>query len=68
MPGVTSTSIAREAGRPTELPSTAEVARAAALFATAFAREIGADLTGLGAPGSGLGSVAVRSVPVTAGV
>jgi lipoyl(octanoyl) transferase len=42
MPGIASTSIAREAGRPDERPQTREVARAAAVFATAFADAIGA--------------------------
>ena len=53
MPGVTSTSIAREAGRPEEAPSTAEVARAAAVFARSIAAGIGAELTGFGAADSG---------------
>ncbi len=46
MPGLTSTSIAREAGRPDESPSTARVAEAAAVFARAFAAQIGAPLAG----------------------
>ena len=46
MPGVTSTSIALEAGRPDERPSTAAVARAADVFAAAFAEAIGAPLSG----------------------
>jgi lipoyl(octanoyl) transferase len=46
MPGVTSTSIAREAGRPDERPSTAAVARAADVFAAAFAEAIGASVSG----------------------
>jgi lipoyl(octanoyl) transferase len=46
MPGTVSTSIAREAGRPQERPSTAEVARAGETFATAFAAAIGARLSG----------------------
>jgi lipoyl(octanoyl) transferase len=45
MPGVESTSIARELGRPSE-PSTASVGRAATAFARAFAAEIGAPLLG----------------------
>lgn len=49
MPGVVSTSIAREAGRPTESPSTAAVERAARVFAPAFAEGIGARLSGFGA-------------------
>lgn len=44
MPGVTSTSIAREAGRPDEAPSTAAVERAAWTFAAALAAELGATL------------------------
>ncbi len=44
MPGVASTSIAVEAGRPSEAPSTAKVERAAWTFATAFAAELGATL------------------------
>ncbi len=46
MPGVRSTSIAREAGRPDARPSTDEVARAAAVFAPALARALGARLDG----------------------
>ena len=46
MPGGVSTSIAREAGRPDSPPSTAEVERAAAVFARALTTRIGADLTG----------------------
>jgi lipoyl(octanoyl) transferase len=46
MPGLDSTSIAREAGRPGERPSTAQVAIAAAAFARAFAQRIGAPLEG----------------------
>lgn len=48
MPGVVSTSIAVETGRPGAAPSTAELADAAAVFARAFAREIGVDLVGIG--------------------
>ena len=44
IPGVASTSIAREAGRPDEAPSTAAVERAAWTFANALAAELGADL------------------------
>jgi lipoyl(octanoyl) transferase len=44
MPGLISTSIAEELGRTAEPPSTAAVERAGALFATAFARELGARL------------------------
>jgi lipoyl(octanoyl) transferase len=46
MPGLDSTSIARETGRPGETPSTAQVAEAAAVFARAFAARIGAPLEG----------------------
>jgi lipoate-protein ligase B len=42
MPGVPSTSIAAEAGRPDEAPSTAAVAGAAAHFATALVQRLGA--------------------------
>jgi lipoate-protein ligase B len=49
MPGVVSTSIAREAGRPDEPPSTEIVRRAAATFARSFASRIGADLAGFAA-------------------
>jgi lipoyl(octanoyl) transferase len=44
MPGVISTSIAREAGRPDEAPSTNAVERAAWRFAAALATELGAGL------------------------
>jgi lipoyl(octanoyl) transferase len=46
MPGLHSTSLAREAGRRNEPPSTHEVARAAAVFARAFAVRIDAPLEG----------------------
>jgi lipoyl(octanoyl) transferase len=46
MPGVESTSIAREAGWADPRPSTPSVARAAAAFAPAFARRIGAATVG----------------------
>lgn len=46
MPGVASTSIAREAGRPDEPPSTGSVARAAAAFARALAARLAAPLAG----------------------
>jgi len=46
MPGVISTSVAAELGRPAELPSTAAVGAAAAIFARAFARRLGAELVG----------------------
>jgi lipoyl(octanoyl) transferase len=44
MPGVISTSIAREAGRPDERPSTEVVARAADVFAHAFSASIGIEV------------------------
>jgi len=44
MPGVISTSIARETGRPDEAPSTAAVERAAWTFAVALSAELGAEL------------------------
>jgi lipoyl(octanoyl) transferase len=50
MPEVASTSIAAEAGRPDERPSTAAVELAAWRFATAFATGIGADLRGVPVP------------------
>ena len=46
MPGLDSTSVAREAGRPDERPATTQVAVAAAAFARAFASRIGAPLAG----------------------
>jgi lipoyl(octanoyl) transferase len=46
MPGLDSTSIAREAGRPHEAPSTARVAEAAAVFARSFAAVLDAPLDG----------------------
>ena len=46
IPGVPSTSISAEAGRPQEAPSTAAVAEAAAHFATALAQRLGAPLAG----------------------
>jgi len=46
MPGVVSTSIALEAGRPEERPSTDAVRRAADVFAAAFAAGIGVELAG----------------------
>jgi lipoate-protein ligase B len=49
MPGVASTSIAAELGRPGSLAATATIEEAAAIFARAFASEIGAELTGHGA-------------------
>jgi lipoate-protein ligase B len=49
MPGVASTSIAVEAGRADERPSTVAVERAARAFARSLAGRIGADLAGFGA-------------------
>ena len=46
MPGVTSTSIARELGDAGATPTTASVERAGRIFATAFAAELGAALAG----------------------
>jgi lipoyl(octanoyl) transferase len=46
MPGLDSTSVARELGRPDEAPSTARVAAAAGAFARAFAAHLGATLLG----------------------
>jgi lipoate-protein ligase B len=48
MPGLVSTSIAVEAGRPDEPPTTQLVGRAAGIFARALASRIGADLVGFG--------------------
>lgn len=45
MPGLVSTSIAEEAGRTAEPPTTAAVERAGAHFAAALARELGAPLS-----------------------
>ncbi len=74
MPGLASTSIAREAGRPDERPSTAQVAVAAAAFARAFASRIGAPLDGLLPPDAdpaaeraGLEGLAALADPVPAG-
>jgi hypothetical protein len=46
MPGVASTSIAAELGRPDAAPTTASVETAATMFSTALAAELGAILTG----------------------
>jgi lipoyl(octanoyl) transferase len=57
MAGVVSTSIAREAGRPDESPSTVAVERSAWTFAAALANELGAELeTDDGLDGDGLDS------------
>lgn len=50
MPGLVSTSIAEELGRTAEPPTTAAVARAGAIFAEAFAAQIGAPLGWVEAP------------------
>jgi lipoyl(octanoyl) transferase len=47
MPGVTSTSIAAERNEPGAPPSTDTVERAATIFATALAAELGAPLAGI---------------------
>ena len=47
MPGVTSTSIAAERGETMATPTTRSVESAAAIFAAAFAAELGAPLTGI---------------------
>ncbi len=52
MPGLTSTSIAREAGNPGEGPSTERVGEAAAVFARAFAARLAAPLAGVLPPGA----------------
>jgi lipoyl(octanoyl) transferase len=49
MPGLVSTSIAEELGRSAEPPTTAAVERAGAIFAEAFAKELGAPLVPLDA-------------------
>ncbi len=56
MPGVVSTSIAREAGWTVPRPRASIVAEAAAVFATAFARQIGVDLAGFGSVSDGVRS------------
>ena len=57
MPGVASTSIAAELGRPGRLASTADVESAAATFARALAARIGVTLTGHGAAGDDVARV-----------
>ena len=54
MPGLVSTSIAVEAGRPEEPPSTAAVERVAAIFAPALAARLAADLAGFAADRNGV--------------
>jgi lipoyl(octanoyl) transferase len=53
MPGVVSTSIAVEAGRPNELPSTAAVEVVAAVVARALAARLETELAGFGAAETG---------------
>ena len=68
MPGVISTSVAVEAGRPDEQPTTAAVAEAAAIFARAFAARIDAPLAGHGLASPASESRAPRSgVPAMVG-
>ena len=64
MPGLVSTSIAAEVVRAGGEPTAAGIVEAAAVFARAFARQIGADLSGFGAkpravPGSAVPGPAV---------
>jgi lipoyl(octanoyl) transferase len=54
MPDVASTTIAVEAGRTTERPSTDAVEAAAIVFARAFAARIGVELSGVGAEPAGV--------------
>lgn len=65
MPEVISTSIAREAGRPDEPPSTAAVGAAASVFARVFAAAIAVTLTGYG---SALPDSPDRAVTLSPGV
>ena len=68
MPDVISTSVAVEAGRPDERPSTAAVAGAAAVFSDAFAARIGVTLEGCGSALAANSSTAPRfGVPATVG-
>jgi lipoate-protein ligase B len=73
MPGVRSTSIAAELGRPGELRSTATIEQAGAIFARAFTASIGATLRGHGVVGgsadaAGDGAVASEPARVMAAV
>jgi lipoyl(octanoyl) transferase len=63
MAGLVSTSVAAEAGRPHERPSTDAVERAAGVFAPALAARIGADLVGLGAGSSARPDLLGRPLP-----
>jgi lipoyl(octanoyl) transferase len=68
MPDVISTSVALEAGRPDEQPSTVAVAEAAAIFARAFAARIEVTLAGYGSASPAGESPAPRSgVPAMVG-
>jgi lipoyl(octanoyl) transferase len=68
MPDVISTSVALEAGRPGEPPSTAAVANTAAIFARAFASRIDVVLAGHGSASLASESPAPRSdVPAMVG-
>jgi lipoyl(octanoyl) transferase len=68
MPDVISTSVAVEAGRPDEQPSTAVVAQAAVVFARAFASGIDVTLEGYGSASPASASPAPRSgVPAMVG-
>jgi lipoate-protein ligase B len=68
MPDVVSSSIAVEAGRPGERPSTAAVAEAAAVFARAFATRIDVTLEGYGSASPATASPARRpGVPAMVG-
>ena len=68
MPGVVSTSMARESGHPTARPSTVAVSVAAATFARSFAAGIGAELTGFGAGPEAAGPAADLTNSVLAAV
>ena len=63
MPGVRSTSIAAELGRPGELRSTATIEQAGAIFARAFTESIGAALRGHGALGGSADAADDGAVP-----
>jgi lipoyl(octanoyl) transferase len=60
LPGVVSTSIAVEAGRPDERPSTAAVEAAARVFTGALARSIGVDVEGFAAESADRALAAAR--------
>jgi lipoate-protein ligase B len=67
MPDVISTSVAIEAGRPDERPSTAAVAEAAAVFAHAFAARIDVTLEGHGAAAPSRSAASRSGVPAMVG-